>query len=126
MNSEMTHQVGQPRQQKGICSDLLNLPIEYSPEFGSRQNFSLLLTKHSERRFGQRGMQKHDAEIIMAIGSETSSGYMITKKDLARFERDFKQILKRIERLTNKELIVDGSVVITTYHATRKQQRRHL
>lgn len=125
MNSEMTHQVEQPRQQRGICSDLLNLPIEYSLEFGSQQNFDLYLTKHAERRFSQRGMQKHDAEIIMALGSETSSGYMITKKDLAKFERDFKQILKRIERLTNKELIVDGSVVITTYHATRKQQRRH-
>jgi hypothetical protein len=126
MRYELTKLANQRPLQRRLCSDQSNLPIECLPEFGAQQGIELNMTEHAIGRFSQRGLQNYDAELIMAVGSETSAGFMITEKDLANFERKIKDAMKKVRRLKNKHLIVDGSVIITAYHATRKQQSKIL
>lgn len=80
------------------------------------------LTKHAAQRSRQRGLRVGDLQLIRDYGTETSSGYLLCRRDVERA----RAVAQRLERLEGKFLAADGDAAITVYHATERQQRRLL
>ena len=85
---------------------------------------TLMLTGHATIRMAQRGIDSKDAELIALVGTEVEGGYLVRNKDYQELERQLKGLLQRLRRVTGKRLIVDGSRVVTAYHASVRQKRR--
>jgi hypothetical protein len=84
------------------------------------------LTSHGATRTAQRGLAAEDLELIPRIGTEVEGGFLVRQKDFQAYERMLKRDLERARRLVGKRLVIDGNVVITAYHATRRKERRLL
>ncbi len=85
------------------------------------------ITNHGASRMSQRGIGFGDIDMIMRIGSEVESGYLVRERDYLAFEREQKQILERARRLVGMRLVVEcGQIVVSAYHANPGKQRRLL
>ena len=84
---------------------------------------ALIPTRHAAIRMAQRGIPTHDAELIVAIGTEVDDGYLVRSSDVQPAERELKSLLSRIRRLEGKRLVAAEGRIVTAYHATRRQQR---
>ena len=80
----------------------------------------LLITRHGEARMSQRGIRKADLDLILAHGSDIGRDRIVLiKRDAAKAIQTLKQQIARIERLTDKVLVVEDGRLVTTYHPTR-------
>src|SRR5690242_6645259 len=84
------------------------------------------LTQHASKRIAQRGIATGDVELIEWIGTEVEGGYLVREKDFQALDRELKQLRDRARRLVGKRLVVEGSWIITAYHASRRKERRLL
>jgi hypothetical protein len=87
---------------------------------------ALIPTKHAAIRMAQRCIPAHDAELIVAIGTEVGDGYLVRLSDVQAAESELKNLLSRIRRLEGKRLVAAEGRIVTAYHATHRQQRRLL
>lgn len=92
---------------------------------------TVYLTKHISIRCRQRGIPEEDILLIIEHGTETRSGYMMTKREIAAFMQSanktdpgMKQLRNRFSKLQDVLVIMDGQTAITAYRATREQRRR--
>lgn len=84
----------------------------------------LSLTTHAVTRMAQRAILPSDLDIILAFGSEVEDGILVREKDIECAERALRNILKRLQKVRGKRLVmVDGSLV-TAYHASDREQHR--
>lgn len=86
---------------------------------------SYSITQHAETRMNQRGIRKEDFGLLLATADQVASdAYLMTNEiadeEIARRKKEIQQF----ERLRGKKLIVEGGVIITSYHATRRDQTR--
>lgn len=84
------------------------------------------LTRHACMRLAQRAIAAEDVQLIQSIGTEVEGGYLVREKDFQTLDRELKQLRDRVRRLVGKRLVVEGSWIITGYHASRRQERRLL
>ncbi len=82
------------------------------------------LTAHAGQRLRQRGMRESDLAFILSNGTDVGRGVIITEHDAANIERGARKLIETAHRLKGKLLVVDRDVVITTFHADRRQHRR--
>ena len=81
---------------------------------------SITITRHGEARMSQRGIRESDLDILLVHGTEISPArFMLRKRDAVQLIRDLKEQIARLERLTNKEIVVADGTLITAYHRTR-------
>jgi hypothetical protein len=106
------------------------------PGFGSKQSVysdtwgghgmpmgSMERTEHSLVRCKQRGIKDSDLELIELVGTRVnkpggSYEYVLRTKDKERAVEFLKGIIKKLERLSGKAIVVsgDGCTIITAYH----------
>ena len=68
----------------------------------------------------QRGIRRSDLDILLAHGTEVSPDrFRLRKRDAAQLIRNLKEQIARLERLTDKEIVVADGWLITAYHRTR-------
>lgn len=79
----------------------------------------LELTAHAATRMSQRGIGSGDLELVRWIGTEVEGGFIVREKDFQALERELKHLREQARRLVGKRLVIDGSVVVTAYHANR-------
>jgi hypothetical protein len=84
----------------------------------------LALTNHAVTRMAQRAILPSDLEIILAFGSEVEDGILVRQKDVECAENAIREILKRLQKLRGKRLVVSEGHLVTAYHATSREQHR--
>ena len=87
---------------------------------------TLQVTRHAQARMAQRGLSSDDLDLLLQLGVEVPQGYLATRKGVAEISCQLKRIIDRLERLPGKRVVVRNDVLVTTYHATERQQRRLL
>lgn len=75
---------------------------------------ALTLTQHAILRMSQRGIRPNDLELIESIGTEVEGA------------RELKTLRDQVRRLVGKRVVRAGDAVVTTYHASRTDERRLL
>lgn len=86
---------------------------------------SYSITQHAEMRMNQRGIRKEDLGLLLATADQVASdAYLMTNEiadeEIARRKKEIQQF----ERLRGKKLIVEGGIIITSYHAIRRDQTK--
>jgi len=84
------------------------------------------LTHHAVLRMQQRGISEADLSLIMELGTETETGFLLRRKDVEKIEHDMKRLVSRLHRLVGKRVVAEGDTVVTAYHATKNDQKRLL
>jgi hypothetical protein len=84
----------------------------------------LTLTNHAVARMAQRAILPSDLEIILAVGSEVEGGILVREKDIECVERAVRSLLKRLQKMKGKRLVMADGCVVTAYHATDREQHR--
>jgi len=87
---------------------------------------ALTLTQHAIVRMSQRGIRPNDLELIESIGTEVEGGYLLRQKDFQTLERELKTLRDHARRLVGKRVVQAGDAIVTTYHASRTDERRLL
>ena len=86
---------------------------------------SYSLTFHAETRMNQRGIRKNDYELLLATADQIASdAYLMTNEIVDEEISRRKKEIQQFERLRGKKLIVEGGTVITSYHATQRDQTK--
>lgn len=82
-----------------------------------------LLTSHARKRMKQRGLRLCDLDLLLSTGDQIGpDAYLMTNEVADREIACLKAEIQHIERLRGKKLVVDGNTVITSYHASRRNQ----
>ena len=82
-----------------------------------------MLTKHVRSRCQQRGIRKTDLDLVAQYGTETSEGVILTRKDIAGVEREFKRLINRLLKLEDVFVAMDGEIMKTVFRTTKQQRR---
>lgn len=82
-----------------------------------------MLTKHVRSRCQQRGIRETDLDLVAQYGTETSEGVILTRKDIAVVEREFKRLINRLSKLEDVFVATDGEIMKTVFRATKQQRR---
>lgn len=87
---------------------------------------NLALTRHGATRMSQRGIRETDLELLLSHGTDIGQGrIMLRKRDAAKVIQGLKKRINKVERLTDKVLVVVDGQLVTAYHqATPKRISR--
>ena len=81
---------------------------------------------HAQQRSQQRGLSASDLNMVLRHGTQTKDGYFLRKSDVKSLEMALRKKIDRLHRLSGKYVVVDGDTVVTTYHPTKKKQKKIL
>lgn len=84
----------------------------------------LALTNHAITRMAQRAILPSDLDIILTFGSEVDDGILVRHKDVENVERAIRELLKRIQKMKGKRIVVSEGQIITAYHASGRRLNR--
>lgn len=84
----------------------------------------LSLTAHAVARMAQRAILPSDLDIILAFGSEVEDGILVREKDVECAERALRNLLKRVQKVKGKRLVMVDGCLVTAYHASDREQHR--
>lgn len=88
---------------------------------------TLALTAHAEIRAQQRGIQKSDIPLIVAIGTPVDDDSVFLKaRDVDREIQQLKHRISALERLSGCRVVLGRETVVTVYRPSRKTERRLL
>ena len=79
---------------------------------------------HAQQRSQQRGMSASDLKFVVMHGTQTKDGYYLCQSDVKSLEAELRKQIGQLHRLSGKFVVVDGDTVITTYHPTKKKQKK--
>lgn len=83
----------------------------------------LELTRHGEARMRQRGYRDADVALVLNAATRVADdAYLLTNQDAAREIARRKREIQQLERLRGSKIIVEGTTLITLYHATAAQK----
>ncbi len=85
-------------------------------------NIPPINTRHAEVRAAQRGYAGSDFKTVIDYGTETKSGYLLTRQDAAQLISELKQVIADIERLAGTHIVAIQGKIITGYHTNKKRQ----
>ena len=77
----------------------------------------MIITNHEHERRRQRGLKESDVHFIINNGTIRGTKAMLTNKLI----RKARKVISIVTRLAGKQLVVDGHVVVTAYHANSRQ-----
>jgi hypothetical protein len=84
------------------------------------------LTTHANQRLQQRGFRKADVNLILQSASQIGPMvYVLTERDAEQQIKQRKREILDLERLRGATLVIDGSRVITVYHARNEKMHKH-
>lgn len=84
---------------------------------------SPVLSKHAGERIRQRGLREQDIELIRTVGTPTTEGTLLLRRDVDRFERDAKKTIQRLRKLERRVVIEQSGVVVSAYTASPSKIR---
>lgn len=84
------------------------------------------LTQHAVVRMAQRGIRVDDLGLIRALGTEVEGGWLVRERDCTQFIMACKQLMDHADRLRGVRLVEQDGVVVTTYRARPRKQRKLL
>ncbi len=73
---------------------------------------------HAVARMAQRAILPSDLDIILAFGSEVEGGILVRDKDVECAERALRNLLKRLQKVKGKRLVLSDGCLVTAYHAS--------
>ena len=77
----------------------------------------LTISRHGNVRMSQRGIPEADLEVIFAHGTDIGRNrIMLRRRDAAQAIQTLKKQIAKIERLTDKVLVVADGQLVTAYH----------
>jgi hypothetical protein len=90
-------------------------------------------THHAEARMRQRGFRHTDVDLVLSVATPVAEdAFFLSDKDAAREIERRRHEIQQLERLRGVKVIIEGSNIITLYHANRqtlqssgKNRRRH-
>lgn len=86
-----------------------------------------IISRHAEERMRQRGLRRHDIELIIGCGSEIGEDvFFLSRKDADQAIRQRKKEIQAIERLRDKKVVLADDTVVTCYHSRASDQKRIL
>lgn len=75
-------------------------------------------TLHAEVRMGQRGFRKEDIEEVLLHGTRVApDAYLMQRTDANREIATLKRRIRRMERLKDLKVVMEGDRVITCYRS---------
>lgn len=85
------------------------------------------ITRHAEVRMGQRGFRQEDIEEVLLHGTRVApDAYLMQRTDANREIAALKCRIRRMERLKDLKVVVEGDRVITCYRSAPANQQRTL
>lgn len=81
-------------------------------------------TKHSLQRAQQRRIKIRHMELAKEYGTPTKNGWCLSRKDYQAVEKEMKAFLSELRAAVDVFVAAKCDVSITTYRATRAQQRK--
>jgi hypothetical protein len=85
----------------------------------------IAMTAHAQRRKQQRGFRDADIAIVLQTARQVApDAYMLTRADAAHEIEKRKREIQQLERLIDTKIIIEGDIVITCYHALKREQKR--
>lgn len=82
---------------------------------------NLSLTNHAVLRLAQRGFVPSDLDLILALGSEVDDGFLVLKKDIKIIEDTLRAILRKLQKIEGKRLVVVDGHLVTAFHASKRE-----
>ncbi len=80
---------------------------------------ALPITRHGQSRMQQRGIRLADLDVLLTHGTDIGRDrIMLRTRDAAKIIRSLKKQIAKIERLTDKVLVVPEGELVTAYHQT--------
>ena len=77
----------------------------------------ITISRHGIVRMSQRGIRDADLEVILAHGTDIGRNrIMLRRRDAVRVIQTLKKQIAKIERLTDKVLVVADGQLVTAYH----------
>lgn len=108
---------------------MVKLTVEMSPM--PQMIATLIVSKHAQERKQQRGFTNHDVELVCRYGIPVTDGYLMTRHAV-REAATLPGERQRAERLLGAVAIVQESVIVTVFRASKKwrtsiihKSRRH-
>jgi hypothetical protein len=83
------------------------------------------LTSHALTRQKQRGFRATGFERIYRYGTMIGDQEIfMTNNEIQSRIHEYKLEIQMLERLRNCKIVVDGNVIITGYHTTKRERRK--
>jgi hypothetical protein len=82
------------------------------------------LSRHAIQRLGQRSISEADVDLVIGLGTEVQDGYLMMERDCQILVEALKRDIQRIQRLSGKRVVIDGSHVVTAFRALPREERR--
>lgn len=87
--------------------------------------FSIDLTKHGAIRMQQRGFKNEDINIIAQCGTDIGDHEVFMRsKDVDREILYLKKMIKKIDRLRNRKIVIAGNSLVTCYSCNSNEVKR--
>ena len=84
------------------------------------------ISDHAQQRLSQRGLTESDIALIVKHGTETKDGFYLRHQDFREVERELKNLIRALDRLRGKYVVLSEETVLTAYHPARSKQKRIL
>ena len=85
----------------------------------------LHITRHAEVRLSQRGIRHSDLNVLLDHGTDIGQNkLMLRAQDAERVIRNLKKQIARIQRLTDKVIVVSEGTLITAYHQSNSRRTK--
>ncbi|MBN1997609.1 hypothetical protein JW935_08665 [candidate division KSB1 bacterium] len=83
----------------------------------------MIVTKHATKRMAQRSIKMSEIDLIITLGTcKPRPGgaveYYIKRENISSMISELKHIMKQIDRLANKAVLMTNNRIKTVYHKT--------
>jgi hypothetical protein len=90
-----------------------------------KANYSFDYTKHGSERMSQRNFQDEDIDLIAHCGTYIGDdAVFMSNKDVDLEIRSLNELIKRIDRLRNKKIVIKGGALVTCYSCRPREVKR--
>lgn len=87
---------------------------------------SLVITSHAQQRSAQRALPLRDMDLLLLVASEVEDGFLVREKDYQVFEKQMRDLVRRVGQWRGARLVVEDGHVVTAYRPCRRKHRQLL
>jgi len=89
------------------------------------ENSSFEYTKHGLARMQQRGFKAADIDLIAHCGTYFGDHEVFfTNKDADREIKSLKKMIKKLDRLRNRKIVIKNNAIVTCHPCEQKEVKR--
>jgi hypothetical protein len=90
-----------------------------------KENYSIDYTKHGLQRMSQRNFKDEDINIITHCGTYIGDdAVFMSNKDADLEISSLIELIKKIDRLRNKKIVIKGGALVTCYSCRPREVKR--